>query len=573
MGHHHVQTLENETRILLGSLESEDDAALNLQSVQLDETERAILEKLSSGPCKRAKFASEDSHTAAQSSFSMPTLDGVFASRVPTLDGVFGSIHNQQETLAMQAQVSGSRVTAGRVPSGPPEKEVTPYESPLFNSCFKVLFEMTNGAYREKCHDLMEFLAEELIQVQKRYNVLVKVGDDAGYGSPAFQRAVEVWRNLLDMATDPAYQAEQAKNAWGAVTFATTLEKIRNPQPEEPESTTTGKYKVPKYADPPMVDVYRRTCEKLTRQLLDGATRTQQPMLLLELLLEDFQHIQRRQQALFRAELAVALEPPTQNVERFTSKDVGIAAARGVPSSLPEKEWEPEREPDENPLYTSCFKLLGEMADESCREQCPDLGEYFCQELLQVQNRQNILIRAGSDRGYDSPLFQSVVVAWRRTLHMATDPAYQAQQAMNPWRALTFEQTLERLQNADKRSAEATQGKADPPFGDNLSRNVESVGICCEVTFSLLHEANGQQRPEILLELLLEDLKHVHERQQVLLRAEMAIAINSTKQMVEQVTCNDGSSASVLTGETKFISTNEYKEYFKPVSVRCSRVI
>jgi hypothetical protein len=39
-------------------------------------------------------------------------------------------------------------------------------------------------------------------------------------------------------------------------------------------------------------------------------------LLLLELLLEDFQHVQRRQQVLLRAEMAAAMEPPTtQQVE------------------------------------------------------------------------------------------------------------------------------------------------------------------------------------------------------------------------------------------------------------------
>ncbi|KAG0614187.1 hypothetical protein M758_6G157600 [Ceratodon purpureus] len=386
-----VQVLENEEtedepRILLENPETDDDkclpasdesglddeAALDIQNVQLDEAERAVSERLSSGPCKRAKFVPGDSHIATQPYFGMPTLDGLFA-----------STHNEQETLAMQAQVTGGRVTARRVPLRQPEKEAKPHEtsdeSPLFNSCFKVLCDMTEGAYREKCPDLLEFLTEELGQVQKRFKMLVKVGSDAGYGSPEFKRAVEVWRNSLDKARDSVYPAEQAKNVWGAVTSEKTVERVRNPRPEEPEPTTTRKSKKRKCPDPPLVvDVYRQPCERLPQesehvqrrvdvyrqpcerlpedsehvQRRSGACRQpcerlpevpenvqtrvdayKQPCERLpddsehvqkrvdvyrqpcERLLEDSEDVQRRQQALFRAELSAALRSPTRKVE------------------------------------------------------------------------------------------------------------------------------------------------------------------------------------------------------------------------------------------------------------------
>jgi hypothetical protein len=330
---HHFRVLENvetdeEPRILLENPETDDersllssddsgsDIDLDLQNVQLDEWDRAFLDRVCGAePRQKAKPAAGDSHTAAQ-----PSL---------TPDGEFESLRSEQETLASQALVSGSRVTARRVlPSREPEKEVDPAKSPLFKACFKLLFEMTEGAYREKSPDLMEFLAEELSQVQKRYKVLVKAGSDAGFGSPSFQSALATWRTTLDMAEDPAVQMCE-----GSVTFEKTLERVRNPRPKDPEPTTSFeltlgaaekgsaqvKYKKVakrKYSDPPLVDVHRRACERLTMELLDGAIRTPEPLLLLELLLEDFQHVQRRQQVLLRAEMAAAMEPPTtQQVE------------------------------------------------------------------------------------------------------------------------------------------------------------------------------------------------------------------------------------------------------------------
>lgn len=166
---------------------------------------------------------------------------------------------------------------------------------------------------------------------------------------------------------------------------------------------------------------------------------------------------------------------------------------------------------------------------------------------------------------------------------MATDPAYQAAQAKNPWGALTFEQTLQRLRNpppvesqpkttfelslgdAEERSAhvnfkKAAEPKADLPSTDAFDRNVETIAICCEVVARLLIEATSKQRPEVLLELLLEDLQHVQQRQQVLLRAEMAAAINPPKQTVARVACNDVLSESILRGEMKIIVTDEYKK-------------
>ena len=208
--------------------------------------------------------------------------------------------------LALQALVSSSRVTTRRVlPSRKLEKEVDPAKSLLFKACFKLLFEMTEDAYQKKSPDLMELLAGELSQVQKRYKVLVKAGSDAGFGSPSFLSALATWRTTLDMAEDLAVQMCE-----GFVTFEKTLERVCNPRPKDPEPTTlfeltlgvvekgrtqVKKKKVAKrkYSDPPLVDVHRQACERLIMELVDGAIKTPQPLLLLELLLEDFQHVHR----------------------------------------------------------------------------------------------------------------------------------------------------------------------------------------------------------------------------------------------------------------------------------------
>ena len=226
------------------------------------------------------------------------------------LEGLFSV---QQESSATQeAHVSGSRTIARRVLPMQPGNEMEHTESPLYGSCFKLLFEMTEGAYRVGCPDPMEYLADELNQVLYRQKVLIRVGKDAGYDSPSFQKAVVAWREALArMATDPVHAAEQSKYVSGAVNFEKTLERLRNLQPKKAEPKNAPKWK---RSNLPLADVYRQDCERLTMELMCGAA---QPSLLLELLIEDLQHVQRRQQTFFRAELAAATDPQTQKVERL----------------------------------------------------------------------------------------------------------------------------------------------------------------------------------------------------------------------------------------------------------------
>ncbi|KAG0630377.1 hypothetical protein M758_1G174200 [Ceratodon purpureus] len=273
------------------------------------------------------------------------------------LEGLFSV---QQESSATQeAHVSGSRTIARRVLPMQPGNEMEPTESPLYGSCFKLLFEMTEGAYRVSCPDPMEYLADELNQVLYRQKVLIKVGKDAGYDSPSFQKAVVAWREALArMATDPVHAAEQSKYVSGAANFEKTLERLRNLQPEEAEPKTSFELPLenaeersahikvksaPKWkrSNLPSADVYRKDCERLTRELMcDAAYSRERPFLLLELLIEDLQHVQRRQQAFFRAELAAAMGPQTQKVERLPCDDLtrgfkGVHLSKGRESMNP----------------------------------------------------------------------------------------------------------------------------------------------------------------------------------------------------------------------------------------------
>lgn len=170
--------------------------------------------------------------------------------------------------MATQSRVSGSRITTRRVL---PDQERGSDGGPLYNSYMKRVVYLNEGAYRDHCPNLMEFLYEELINVQERQKFLVKVGTEAGCGSPLFQKPVLEWRESLDLASDSLYQAQQEKNKFRAVTFQTTVEKVRHPQPREPE-LEYRKVTKRKYPDPPLVDIYETACVSLAMEMADEVT-------------------------------------------------------------------------------------------------------------------------------------------------------------------------------------------------------------------------------------------------------------------------------------------------------------